>query len=106
MDILEALDSLRHNLQNCTEAEFLSSDLIFGASAYKLAIVGEAATRVSPETKERNPHIEWRAIAGLRNVLVHEYFGVDRSMVWEVASVEAPRLRDQLAAILLAEFPE
>jgi uncharacterized protein with HEPN domain len=45
-------------------------------------------------------------VIGLRNVLVHEYFGVDRPMVWEVAIAEAPLLRAQVAAILKVEFPE
>jgi uncharacterized protein with HEPN domain len=61
---------------------------------------------MSTEIREQNPQIEWRKVIGLRNVLVHEYFGVDRPMVWEVAIVEAPLLRDQIAAILRSDFPE
>jgi len=106
VDILEALDSLMQSLQECTEREFFSNDVICSASAYKLTIVGEAAARISDEMKERNPEIEWRKVVGLRNVLVHQYFGIDWAMVWEVASVEAPILRARIAAILQAEFPE
>lgn len=58
------------------------------------------------DMKARHPQIEWRKVIGLRNVLVHLYFGIDRPMVWEVAITEAPVLRDQIAAILLTEFPE
>lgn len=71
-----------------------------------LDFVGEATSRLSAEIRERNPQIEWRKVIGLRNVLVHQYFGIDRPMVWEVAIHEAPLLRDQIAALLLAEFPE
>jgi uncharacterized protein with HEPN domain len=106
LDIMEALDSLARSLVDCKEAEFLSNDLLYSASAHKLTIVGEAASRMSDEIKERYPQVEWRKVIGLRNVLVHEYFGVDRPMVWEVAISEAPLLRDRIAAILLAEFPE
>ena len=106
LDILEALDSLAQSLQGCEEAEFLSNDLIYSSSAHKLTIVGEAAARMSAEVRDRYPQIEWRNVIGLRNMLVHEYFGVDRPMVWEVAITEAPHLRDQIAALLLAEFPE
>jgi uncharacterized protein with HEPN domain len=106
LDIMEALDSLARSLVDCKEADFLSNDLLYDASAHKLTIVGEAAARISDEMKARYPHVEWRKVIGLRNVLVHEYFGVDRPMVWEVAVVEAPLLRDRIAAILLAEFPE
>ena len=104
--MLEALDSLAQSLRNCSEAEFFSNDIIYSACAHKLTIVGEAAARMSDEIRGRNPQIEWRKVIGLRNFLVHEYFGVDRPMVWEVAVVEAPRLRDQVAAILQAEFSE
>ena len=106
LDIMEALDSLARSLVDCKDAEFLSNDLLYSASAHKLTIVGEAASRMSDEIKERYPQVEWRKVIGLRNVLVHEYFGVDRPMVWEVAISEAPLLRDRIAAILLAEFPE
>jgi uncharacterized protein with HEPN domain len=105
IDILEALDSLSQILEGCTEMEFMSNDVIFGASAYQLTIVGEAAAGVSAEMRERGPEIEWRQVIGLRNVLVHQYFGIDRPMVWIVARAEAPVLRDRIARLLLAEFP-
>jgi len=106
LDIMEALDSLARSLVDCKEADFLSNDLLYDATAHKLTIVGEAAARISDEVKDRYPQIEWRKVIGLRNVPVREYFGVDRPMVWEVAVAEAPLLRDRMAAILLAEFPE
>jgi uncharacterized protein with HEPN domain len=106
LDMLEALDSLAQIILGCSEVEFFASDIIYSACAHKLTIVGEAAARMSTETRERNPGIAWQKVAGLRNVLVHEYFGVDRPMVWEVAVADAPLLRDQIAAILQADFPE
>jgi uncharacterized protein with HEPN domain len=106
LDMMEALDSLAQSLVNCTDEQFLSNHLLYDASAHKLTIVGEAAARISDDLKERHKQIEWRKVIGLRNVLVHEYFGVDRPMVWEVAIMEAPLLRDRIAAVLHAEFPE
>jgi uncharacterized protein with HEPN domain len=106
MDVLDALDSLARSLRGFTEVEFLSNELIYSASAYQLTIVGEAAAGVSAEMRERYPQIEWRKVIGLRNVLVHQYFGIDRPMVWQVAMVEAPALRSQIFDLLLAEFPE
>lgn len=106
LDIVEALDSVAQYLIGCSEVEFFSNDVLYGACAHKLTIAGEAAARLSDDIKERHPQIEWRKVIGLRNVLVHEYFGVDRQMVWRVAVAEAPFLRDRLAAVLTAEFPE
>jgi uncharacterized protein with HEPN domain len=105
INILEAPDSLMQSLQGCTRTDFFSSDLIYSASACKLTIVGEAAARISTEMKDRHPQIEWRKVIGLRNFLVHQYFGVDLAMVWEVATADVPPLRDSFAAMLLAEFP-
>jgi uncharacterized protein with HEPN domain len=106
LDMLEALDSLAESLRARSAEEFFSNDVIYSACAHKLTVVGEAATRISTEVRERTPQIEWRKVIGLRNVLVHEYFGIDRPMVWQVAISEAPLLRDQIAAVLRTEFPE
>jgi uncharacterized protein with HEPN domain len=105
-DIIEALDSLEHIVAGTTEAEFLSSDLHYHAVAQLLTVVGEAASRVSTEMRERCAEVEWRNIVGLRNVLVHQYFGVLRPMVWEVATTEARSLRQKIARMLEAGFTE
>lgn len=65
-----------------------------------------AGAHMSSEIREQNLQKEWRKVIGLRNVLIHEYFGVDRPMVWEVPITEAPVLRDQIATILQAGFLE
>jgi uncharacterized protein with HEPN domain len=103
-DILEALDSLEQIVAGTTESEFLSSDLHYYAVAQLLTVVGEAASRVSPELRERFADVEWRNIVGLRNVLVHQYFGVLRPMVWEVATTEARTLRHQIVGMLEGEL--
>jgi uncharacterized protein with HEPN domain len=78
--------------------KFFLDDVIYSACAHKPTIIGEAASRIGASVRERNAQIEWRNVVGPRNV--------DRAMVWEVAMTDAPRLRDRLAAILAAEFPE
>ena len=103
LDMLDALDSLADCLGDCWASQFLSNDLIYSACAHQLTIVGEAAAGLSADTQDRHRQIEWRKIIGLRNVLVHEYFGIDHPMVWEVAITDAPRLRDQIVALLAAE---
>lgn len=105
-DILEALDSLEQIIAGTTEPEFLASDLHYYAVAQLLTVAGEAASRVSSELKEKFPSVEWRTIVGLRNVLVHQYFGVYRPMVWELAANDARTLRRQIAAILATEPEE
>lgn len=73
--------------------------------AQRLAVVGEAAGRISVEVKERYVSVPWVDIVALRNIPVHKYFGIDWQLVWKTATYDAPRLRVDIAKILRAEFP-
>jgi uncharacterized protein with HEPN domain len=68
--------------------------------------VGEAAARLSAEITESHTGIPWPDIVGLRNILVHQYFGIHWPLVWQTAVDHAPTLRGQIAQILRDEFPE
>jgi uncharacterized protein with HEPN domain len=63
-------------------------------------VVGEAIKKVPEEVRSRHPDIEWKKIAGLRDILVHEYFGIDVDIVWDVVANKLPDLKLQIEKIL------
>jgi uncharacterized protein with HEPN domain len=82
---------------------FQKSELLRSAVVQKLAIIGEAAARVSEDLKTRHPQVPWPQIVAFRNILVHAYIGIDWDVVWRAARSRCPVLREQAAGILAAE---
>ena len=80
--------------------EFSRSELLRSAVAQKLGMIGEAAARVSDDTKVRHPEVPRAQIAAFLNILVHAYFGIEWDVVWRAAKNRCPVLRDQVAEIL------
>jgi uncharacterized protein with HEPN domain len=105
-DIIEALDWIAKAIGGKSEAGFLSDEILCYAVAQKLTIIGEAAARLSPEIVMLHNSIPWADIVGLRNILVHEYFGVHWPLVWQTVVDDAPVLRDAIARILGIESGE
>lgn len=66
----------------------------------QLEIIGEATKRISDELRSKHTDIPWRRIAGMRDVLIHDYMGVDLSAVWEVTQHDLPQLKQKIEAIL------
>jgi uncharacterized protein with HEPN domain len=105
-DIIDAADAIARFLDGLEKDTFLSEELYQSAVLQKLIVIGEAASRLSTDFRARHAAIVWPDIVGLRNIAVHEYFGVSWETVWNTAKLDVPVLREQIAAILAAEFPD
>ena len=85
-----------------TREQFLNDETVQRAFVRSLEIIGEATKRIPKDVRAQHPTIEWRAMAGMRDRLIHEYFGVDLDLVWDVVQHKIPPLRAHLAPIIAA----
>lgn len=100
--ILIEADYLLDRSAHLTIGGFRSDPTVQRAFVRSLEIIGEASKKVSAEFRAEHPNVEWRAMAGMRDRLIHDYFGVDYDLVWDVVHNRIPALRRQIAAILKA----
>ncbi len=98
-DIVEACDRIGKAIAGLECAAFKANDLVVRAVLYDFAVIGEAAKGVSTAMRISQPDIPWSDMAGMRDVVIHQYFGVDAALVWRAATVSVPRLAAQLRGI-------
>ena len=99
-DIVESAEFVQSYIQGISEGEFYQSTEKQDAILHRIQIIGEAAKNIPDEHRQEWPHVPWRAIAGMRDIIVHEYFGITLSMIWKLAVEDVPVLRDQVKEIL------
>ena len=83
-----------------TKEDVINDPILCRAIIRSLEIIGEAATKINEEFKAEHPYVEWRKMAGTRNRLIHDYFGVDYDIVWNIVETKIPDLKDNIREIL------
>jgi uncharacterized protein with HEPN domain len=105
-DILEAAQKVNSYLQGVTFEQFGEETMRLDAVLHNLLVIGEAVKSVPPDVRENYPAVEWRKIAGLRDIIAHEYFGINLEIVWDVVHNKLPELHTLVAEILEQEDDE
>jgi len=98
--ILEEAGYLAECTAELTRDEFLDDRTLQRAFVRSLEIIGEATKKLPPEWRRAHPCIDWRAMAGMRDRLIHGYFGVDYEIVWDVAATKAEELRRSVERLI------
>ncbi len=98
-DILESITAVEGYIENIDYDQFIENRMIYSATIRELEIIGEATGKISQETKEKHPNIDYRTIKDFRNVLAHEYFGVDMQIVWGIVTEKLSSLKEEILKI-------
>lgn len=94
--MLAEIDFLEAQSAELTLEEFLDDETLRRAFVRSLEIIGEASKKLPETFRAQHPEVEWRAMAGMRDHLIHSYFAVDFHLVWDVVTTKIPELRRQL----------
>ncbi len=98
LDAIEQVELIATFSERGREA-FFNDAMVQSAILHRLALLGEACRGVSSSTREAHPEIPWAQVIAFRNVLVHDYFGVDLDLVWAIVEGHVPALGDQLRVV-------
>jgi uncharacterized protein with HEPN domain len=97
---LESVERIHSYTDHLSEDEFLASYQVQDAVIRRLEIIGEAVKNLPLALRMQHPQVPWREMAGMRDVLIHQYFGVDLKLTWKVVQQDLPELEQEIQAIL------
>ncbi len=100
LHIVDSINKIQLYTSNVSEQGFIENEMMQDAVIRKLEIIGEAVKKISNKLKKENQVIPWRDIAGMRDKLIHDYFGVDIEKVWLTIVDDLPKLKESINKII------
>jgi len=97
--ILQCIELIEEYVEGITKKQFLESVQLQDSIIRRIEIMGEAVKNIPKQVKDRYPDIAWKEIGGMRDILIHEYFGVDLGLTWKVATKDVHTLKNQILRV-------
>jgi uncharacterized protein with HEPN domain len=98
--ILDSIHKIRRYLDGISFEEFSGDEMRVGATVRELEIIGEAASKLSSSFRQNHTDIQWKSIIGMRNFLIHQYFGVSEKVIWGTYKNDLDKLEKQITDLL------
>jgi len=105
-DFVDNVRAVQEYLDGVTRERWDSDRVLRDAVLYRMLLLGEIASSLPDDLRDRYPEVAWRQIRAFRNLAIHRYFGVDWAVVWQIAREEPPVLEAQALTIIRTEFPD
>ncbi len=102
-DILDSIEKIEKYTADITFKDFSNNQMIIDAVVRNFIIIGEASTYIPPEMHDKYPEIPWKKMKAMRNIVVHEYFGVKLNTTWNTAKKSLPKLKKELTKVIKEE---
>jgi uncharacterized protein with HEPN domain len=98
--IIESIEAIEQHTKGTSKDDFFKNIMVQDAVIRRIEIMGEAVKNLPPDYKRNHSEIEWREITGMRDKLIHEYFGADINVVWQTIKKDIPYLKKQISELL------
>ena len=102
-DVLTCIEKIERYTSNVSFEEFCGNDMAVDAVIRNFKIIGEAVKKIPEEIKKKYAGVEWKEAAGFRDVLIHDYFGIDIEAVWDTLRNNIPSFKKQIVKVLKSE---
>lgn len=98
--ILESIRWIEIYTESFSQEKFLKNVQLQDCVTRRLEIIGEAVKNIPGTLKDQHPNIPWKKIAGIRDIVIHEYFGVDNILIWKIVKQDIPKLKENILKLL------
>lgn len=99
-DILQSMNKIERYIKGLAYETFAENELVVDGVIRNLEIIGEASRNIPQNLRKKHPAIPWNRMIGLRNIVIHEYHGIDLSIIWQIVTKNIPETKPKIVAML------